>query len=126
MVEIRNENRKVTLLRAAYDLLKKCEGSEYSLDPLTTTVFYDEADCDGYCLMDDIKAELGIEEERWATAENAKNADSNHIQYTNGNPNHIYNTRYPNNYTPSRTYISNLFEEGYIDERLGILTGSVS
>ena len=52
--------------------------------------------------------------------------DSNHIQYISGSPNHIYNTRYPNKYTPSRTYISNIFEKGYIDERLGILTGSMT
>ena len=52
--------------------------------------------------------------------------NSNHIQYTNGNPNYIYNTRYPNNYAPSRTYISNIFEREYIDERLGILTGSMT
>ena len=48
------------------------------------------------------------------------------ISYTNGSPNNIYNTRYPNKYTPPRTYISSIFEKGYIDERLGILTGSMT
>jgi hypothetical protein len=53
------EDRKVTLLRAAYDLLKKCHNSYYVLSACDTTVFYDDADCDGSCLMDDIAAELG-------------------------------------------------------------------
>ena len=46
------EDRKVTLLRAAYALIRKCPSAQ------ETTVYYDETDCDGYCLMDDIKAEL--------------------------------------------------------------------
>lgn len=50
------------LLRAAYDLLKKCEQSSYVLDALETTIVYDEAECDGYCLMNEIKDLLEIEE----------------------------------------------------------------
>lgn len=46
------EDRKVILLRAAYALIRKCPSAQ------ETTVHYDEADCDGHCLMDDIKAEL--------------------------------------------------------------------
>jgi hypothetical protein len=53
------EDRKVTLLRAAYDMLKKCRDSHYVISPMETTVFYDGADCDGSCLMDDIAIELG-------------------------------------------------------------------
>jgi hypothetical protein len=56
------ENRKDVLLKAAYDLLKTCHESHYVLNALETTVFYDETDCDGYCLANDIAAELGIEE----------------------------------------------------------------
>jgi hypothetical protein len=54
-------DRKVTLLKACYDMLKKCDGSGYVFSPMETTVFYDEADCDGFCLMADIALELGIE-----------------------------------------------------------------
>lgn len=56
-------DRKEILLKAAYDLLKKCDDSFYVLDALTTTVFYDDAECDGGCLMSDIADELGIEED---------------------------------------------------------------
>ena len=54
--------RYETLLQAAYELLKKQEKSEYTLDLLSETVFYDEADCDGYCLMEDIAIELDLED----------------------------------------------------------------
>ncbi len=52
------EDRKVTLLRAAYELLDKCSQSGYVISPFEVTVFYDDADCDGICLMEDIKLEL--------------------------------------------------------------------
>lgn len=51
-------DRKEVLLRAAYDLLKKQDNSSYVLNLLEETVFYDDAECDGHCLMDDIKLEL--------------------------------------------------------------------
>jgi hypothetical protein len=54
--------RYETLLKAAYELLKKQEKSGYTLDLLSETVFYDEADCDGYCLMEDIAIELDLED----------------------------------------------------------------
>lgn len=54
--------RKEVLLRAAYDLLKKQKDANYVLNLLEETVFYDEADCDGSCLMEDIEMELGIDE----------------------------------------------------------------
>lgn len=54
--------RYETLLKAAYELLKKQEKSEYTLDLLSETVFYDETDCDGYCLMEDIAIELDLED----------------------------------------------------------------
>lgn len=53
--------RKDELLRAAYDLLKKQERSHYVLNLLGETAFYDSAECDGRCLMQDIADELGIE-----------------------------------------------------------------
>lgn len=47
--------RAITLLRAAKAFLQKQKALGYFLDhPIT--VFYDEADCDGYCLLDDITA----------------------------------------------------------------------
>ena len=54
------EDRKIILLKACRDLLKKQEDSRYILNLLTETIFYDDTDCDGYCLLDDIEAELEI------------------------------------------------------------------
>lgn len=48
-------NRARTLLKAAGTLLKKQEDSNYVLNPLAETVYYDEAECDGSCLLDDIR-----------------------------------------------------------------------
>lgn len=55
------EDRKITLLKACRDLLKKQDNSHYVLNLLSETVFYDEADCDGHCLLEDIEIELGEE-----------------------------------------------------------------
>lgn len=55
------KNRKEILLRAAFDLLRKCEDAPFVQSPFELTAFYDEADCDGYCLMEDIATELGID-----------------------------------------------------------------
>ena len=57
------KDRKEILLKAAYDLLKKCENADYFLDPMETAVFYDDANCDGACLMQDIADELDLSEE---------------------------------------------------------------
>ena len=51
-------DRKVVLLKACYDMLKKQHDSAYVLSPFDMTVYYDDAECDGYCLMEDIKSEL--------------------------------------------------------------------
>ena len=48
-------NRARTLLKAAGTLLKKQEDSNYILNLLAETVYYDEAECDGACLVDDIR-----------------------------------------------------------------------
>lgn len=48
-------NRARTLLKAAGTLLKKQEDSNYALNLLAETVYYDEAECDGSCLLDDIR-----------------------------------------------------------------------
>lgn len=60
----RTESREVTLLRAAKEFLIMLHNSEY-YDCMACTVHYDDADCDGYCLIDDITAclcELEFEE----------------------------------------------------------------
>jgi hypothetical protein len=57
-------DRKAELLKATYKLLNKQNDSSYVLNMLSETVHYDEADCDGNCLMNDIKCcleEEGIE-----------------------------------------------------------------
>jgi hypothetical protein len=48
------EDRKVILLKAARDLLQKQEDSPYVLNMLATTAIWDEAECDGYCLLEEI------------------------------------------------------------------------
>jgi hypothetical protein len=55
-----SEARKTILLKACYDLLKKCNESHYVLSAMEVTVRYDEADCDGFCLMEDIAHELDL------------------------------------------------------------------
>lgn len=54
------EDRKIVLLKAAYELLKKQERSTLVLNLLEETTRYDDADCDGRCLMQDIALELGL------------------------------------------------------------------
>lgn len=56
--KIMNGDRARTLLKAAYDLLLMQECSSDILNLLEQTVYYDNTDCDGYCLMTDIEAEL--------------------------------------------------------------------
>ena len=56
-------NRKEILLRAAYDLLRKASEMHYVQEATHITVFYDDADCDGYCLMEDIAAELDLDDD---------------------------------------------------------------
>jgi hypothetical protein len=60
---IKVKARKEELLRAAFDLLQKQNKSGYVLNLLEETVFYDGTDCDGYCLMEDIRSELDIPED---------------------------------------------------------------
>jgi hypothetical protein len=49
------EKREIVLLKAVYKLLSKQERSSYVLDMLSTMVTYDGAQCDGACLLDDIR-----------------------------------------------------------------------
>jgi len=56
------EDRKITLLKACRDLLRKQNDSSYVLNLLSEAVFYDDVDCDGYCLLEDIEIELEMSE----------------------------------------------------------------
>jgi hypothetical protein len=47
-------DRVVYLLTAARNLLNKQNGSPYVLNLLEETVFYDDAICDGSCLLEEI------------------------------------------------------------------------
>lgn len=52
-----NENRKLYLLKIALKYLKKIKEGQF-VDALGETIEYDEADCDGFCLIEDIELEL--------------------------------------------------------------------
>jgi hypothetical protein len=54
-------DRKTVLLKACAELLKKLDGGDNYFE---STVRYDDADCDGFCLMMDIEHELEVEEVR--------------------------------------------------------------
>ena len=61
---LEEKDRAIVLLRASHDLLKKQHDNSYVLNLLAEVVFYDEADCDGNCLMEDIEYyfdEIGVE-----------------------------------------------------------------
>ena len=53
-------DRRDILLRAAYDLLKRSTEGFYNQEATHILVNYDDANCDGHCLMDDIKYELDL------------------------------------------------------------------
>lgn len=54
-------SRKEVLLRAAYDLLKRASEDHFVREATSIVVRYDEANCDGYCLMEDIALELDMD-----------------------------------------------------------------
>jgi hypothetical protein len=56
------EDRKTILLRATYDILKSCDEGPYVKNVFEQTAIWDEVECDGYCLMEEIAVELGIED----------------------------------------------------------------
>jgi len=57
------QDKKETLLRAAYDLLKRSTQTTFVEKATSIMTHYDDADCDGYCLMDDIASELELDPE---------------------------------------------------------------
>jgi hypothetical protein len=46
--------RAKVLLKATHDILQKSANNHYVEEVLAMTVHYDDAECDGACLMDDI------------------------------------------------------------------------
>ncbi len=50
----KQQERAMILLKAAHEILKKCDESMIIEDVMSMTVTYDEAECDGDCLMGDI------------------------------------------------------------------------
>lgn len=54
--------RKEYLLRQVLKLFKQQKESPYVLDIEEMVITYDDAECDGSCLCDDIMIELGIDD----------------------------------------------------------------
>jgi len=62
---LETNERAITLLKACKELLNKQNESACVLNILETTVHYDEVDCDGSCLLEDIDTllfEMGEDE----------------------------------------------------------------
>lgn len=57
-IENLNKERAVVLLKATYDIIQKCNKSYYVTDVCHETVEYDETECDGLCLKNDIQQVL--------------------------------------------------------------------
>ena len=57
-------DRKDVLLRAAYDILKRCAEGPYVVSPSEVCARWDDANCSGDCLMEEIACllELGVDE----------------------------------------------------------------
>jgi len=56
-------DRKTILLRAAYDLLKRASQDHYVREATSIVTRFDDANCDGYCLMEDIASELDLDDD---------------------------------------------------------------
>jgi hypothetical protein len=50
-----NKNEIITILKACLELLERQENSSMVLNLLEETVVYHGSECDGSCLMEDIK-----------------------------------------------------------------------
>lgn len=59
----KKSKRHAVLLRAAYDLLTRADRATLVEEAVAIQTHYDGADCDGYCLREDIAFELDIEDE---------------------------------------------------------------
>lgn len=50
-----SDDRATILLKAVLEILNKCDEGPYVKDVFCETAYYDDADCDGYCLKEDIE-----------------------------------------------------------------------
>ena len=48
------EDRAKILLKAAHEILTKCNQAAFVQDVMSVTAIWDEAECDGNCLMEEI------------------------------------------------------------------------
>jgi hypothetical protein len=55
-----NAARLTTLVGAFRQMLVRQKRSPYVLNCMTESYFYDEAECDGFCLLEDIDAQLAL------------------------------------------------------------------
>ena len=49
------EDRRNILLKATLDTLKSCDEGPYVKNVFEVTAIWDEAECDGWCLMEEIE-----------------------------------------------------------------------
>ena len=49
------QKRALILLKATLDILNKCIESRYVLDVASVTAIWDNAECDGYCLKEEVE-----------------------------------------------------------------------
>lgn len=57
------ENRAKILLKATHEILTKCNEAAYVQNVMSVTAIWDEVECDGNCLMEEIGElieEMGI------------------------------------------------------------------
>lgn len=50
-----NASREKVLLKATLDIFKQQENSSYTISCLETTAIWDDVECDGSCLMEEIE-----------------------------------------------------------------------
>lgn len=75
------EDRKITLLKATLDILKKVGKSKYVVNALETTAIWDDVECDGYCLMEEIEELLSSQPETKHNSDYAKCLDDLYGNY---------------------------------------------
>ena len=52
--EVERLKRAIVLLKATEDILKECNKTSYVKDVFEQTAMWDNAECDGFCLLEDI------------------------------------------------------------------------
>jgi hypothetical protein len=63
------QERAKILIKAAIDILERCKNSPYVLDALQVTATWDDAECEGSCLLEEMKDVIGeISYDEWPTS----------------------------------------------------------